>query len=366
VPRERILRILNHEEPDRIVCTASASPAFWRILKEHAKEPQLATLRELTEGYWLVGPGPSEEFRKMGATFNPFIHYGVGIQVGPDMLEDEWGVRRQLTATKTESRIVFHPLKDADVDSLDDYSFPDPCAAGRFGTSDKEISKLKDNYFIMGGFGFDTFFSQAWYLRGFNQFILDMYSNPEFVNKLLDKLLDYYIRSGRQLVELGVDEIGMADDVAGQTGMILSPSLWRRYIKPRMKKLINAMKPVKYIHYHSDGNLEPIIPDLIEMGVTELNPIQPDCMDPAKVKELYGDQLTLSGCLSVQETLPHGTIEDVKKEVIKTINNCAPGGGFILGPSNLTTQDTPIENFLAIYETAKKYGRYPMASTRFW
>ncbi len=364
-PRERLLRIHNHEEPDRIVCTASASPAFWEILKQQTKESELATLWELTEGYGLAGPGPSEEFKKRGATFNPFIHYGIGIQVEPNVFEDEWGVRRQLTATKTESRIVFHPLKDANVDSLDDYPFPDPDAPGRFETSEEEISKLKEKYFILGGFGCDGFFDQAWYLRGFSQLILDMYSNPEFANKLLDKLLDYFMKSGRKLVEVGVDEIGIPDDVAGQTGMIISPRLWRKYIKPRMKKLIDALKPVRYIYYHSDGNLEPIIPDLIEIGVTELNPVQPDCMDPAKIKELYGEQLTLSGCLSVQDTLPHGTTEDVKKEVIKTINSCAPGGGFILGPSNLTTQDTPIENFLTIYEIAKKYGRYPLTS-RFW
>ncbi|MEM2455529.1 MAG: uroporphyrinogen decarboxylase family protein [Candidatus Bathyarchaeia archaeon] len=145
-------------------------------------------------------------------------------------------------------------------------------------------------------------------------------------------------------------------------GMLIHPNLWRKYFKPRMKALINELKKHGdiYIWYHSDGNIKPIIPDLIEIGVNILNPIQPDCMNLAEMKMEYGDKITLWGGLSVQETLPYGTPEKVKEKVKRTIDICAPGGGFVLGTSNNITQDTLIENFFAIYEAARKYGRYPL------
>ena len=112
--------------------------------------------------------------------------------------------------------------------------------------------------------------------------------------------------------------------------------------------------------YHSDGIIEPIIPDLIEMGVDILNPIQPECMDPAKIKVKYGDKVTLHGTISIQKTLPYGEIAEVKEEVKERIATCGYDGGLVLSPSNQVLIDTKVENFLALYETAKKYGKYPL------
>jgi len=361
--RERFLRLLEHEEPDRIPLDVWRSPAFQAKLKKHLSPEKL---KNFSPALWLgirgVGPGVPEDFARRGVAHEPFIHYGTGIWVDKDTMEDEWDIRRRLTATRTESRIVYHPLKDADVDSLDEYPFPDPNAPGRFKITSDDVEKYKEEgYWTVGHFGIDTFWCQAWYLREFRQLTVDLYTNPKFVEKLMSKLLGYYIGIGKKLVELGVDQVNMADDIACQTGMIISPRLWRKYIKPCYKKLIDTLKPkVKYIYYHSDGDLRAIIPDLIEIGVNILNPIQPDCMDIAELKNLYGDKLTLWGGLSVQDIIPHGTVKDVENHVKETIETLAPNGGFVLGTSNLITQDTPIENFLAIYDAAKKYGKYPI------
>jgi len=361
--RERFLKILEHQEPDRIPLDVWRSPAFEVKLSSQLSPEELA---EFSPDLWLgirgAGPGVPEGFARRGVVYEPFIHYGIGIWVDKDTMEDEWGIRRRLTSTRTESRVVYNPLKDVDVGSLDEYSFPDPNAPGRFRITKEDVENLKEEgYWVVGHFGIDTFWCQAWYLRGFKQLTIDLYENPEFVEKLMGKLLEYYVEIGNQLAELRVDQVHMADDIATQTGMIISPRLWRRYFKPCYKKLIDGLRTkVKYILYHSDGNLWPIIPDLIEIGVNILNPIQPDCMDPAELKRVYGDQLTLWGGLSVQDTIPHGTVEDVKEEVKRTVDSCALGGGFVLGTSNNVTQDTPIENFLAIYDAAKKYGKYPI------
>ena len=109
--------------------------------------------------------------------------------------------------------------------------------------------------------------------------------------------------------------------------------------------------------YHSDGNIQSLIPDLIDVGVDILNPIQPECMDPSAIKTHYGNRLTLDGTISVQSTLPFGTVEDVRNEVVKRIKTVGYDGGLILGPTHIVGFDVPVTNVLALYETAKKYGR---------
>jgi len=361
--REQFLRLLEHEEPEVIPLDVWCSPAFRAKLESQFSPEELA---RFSPDKWLgvrsVAPGVPEEFARKGVVHEPFIHYGTGIWVDRDTMEDEWGIRRRLTATGTESRVIHSPLKDFDVDSLQDHHFPDPYATGRFSITKEDMHRYKEEgYWVVGNFGIDAFWCQAWYLRGFNQLTIDLFANPEFVEKLMSKLLEYYVGVGRKLAEFGVDQANIYDDIACQTGMIVSPRLWRRYIKPQYRILIEALKPrVRYIFFHSDGDLRPVIPDLIEIGVNILNPVQPDCMDLAELKKLYGDELTLWGGLSVQDTLPHGRVEDVKREVKKTIKSCAARGGFVLGTSNNITQDTPTRNFLAIYEAAKEYGKYPL------
>jgi uroporphyrinogen decarboxylase len=285
------------------------------------------------------------------------------VRVAPDTLEDEWGIQRQLNATRTQSRIVKHPLRE--VDSLDEYTFPDPEAPGRFDTAEKLVKTWRDEYATSAIWGGDGFFSQAWYLRGFEAIIVDMQSNPSFVDRLLDELMHFYVSIGIRLAEMGADILCIADDVAMQTGPIISPRLWRRYLKPRMLRLVSAVKRKgMHVIFHSDGNVEPLIPDLIEVGIDALNPVQPECMDPVRIKELYGDKLCLSGTISMQETLPFGTVEDVRNEVKERIATCGAGGGLIISPSNQATIDVKPENFLAVYETAKEFGRYPTVQSR--
>jgi uroporphyrinogen decarboxylase len=187
-----------------------------------------------------------------------------------------------------------------------------------------------------------------------------MYMNPQFVNTLLDKILEFRIEQAKRFLEIGVDVICLADDIGVQKGMMIPPELWRKYLKPRMQRLIHEVKAkgsVK-VFYHSDGYIEPVIPDLIEIGVDVLNPIQPECMSPAEIKKKYGNKLTLHGTISVQETLSRGSLEDVRNEVLERIRTCSEGGGFVLSPSNRITPDISLEKVLAVYETAKKHGGY--------
>lgn len=351
--RERVLRAVHHGEPDRVPLDAWLSYQFYVKLCRYLGVEDLERIYKLLGvDVRYTGVSPPSSFLK-NAKVDPRIHYGVGIPVGEDSLKDEWGIVRKLNVTKTRSRVVHNPLQHLDVD---EYEVPDPHAEGRYDAVEQAVKRYGDEYFIFASFGCDFLFSQSWYLRGFRELLTDMYRRPWYVDKLYDKMMKYYVGAVKELLDRGVDCIFIADDLAGQQDLMISPRLLDRYYWPRFKILADIVKRRgAFLAFHSDGNISRIVPKLIEMGVDIVNPIQPECMDPVKVKETYGDKITLHGTISIQRTLPHGTPDDVRREVIERIRTCGRGGGLILGPSNQVLEDTPVENFLAIYETAKKY-----------
>ncbi|MCD6509384.1 MAG: hypothetical protein J7L11_03215 [Thermoprotei archaeon] len=352
--RERVLRALYHEEPDRVPLDAWFSyPFYVRLRKYLGEKDGEKILKFLGVDVRYTGVAPPSSFLR-DAKVDPRIHYGVGIPVGEDALKDEWGIIRKLNVTKIRSRVVYYPLQHL---SLDDYEVPDPHADGRYDGVELAVRRYGDEYFILAGLGCDFLFSQGWYLRGFRELLTDMYRRPWYVDKLFDEMMKYYIGAAEELLDRGVDCILIADDLAGQRDLVISPRLLDRYYWPRFRIIAHLVKRKgAFLAFHSDGNIFRILPKLIELGVDIVNPIQPECMDPVEVKEMYGDRITLHGTLSIQRTLPYGRPNDVRREVIERIRTCGHNGGLILGPSNQVLEDTPIENFLTIYETVKKFG----------
>jgi uroporphyrinogen-III decarboxylase len=153
-----------------------------------------------------------------------------------------------------------------------------------------------------------------------------------------------------------VDMIWLGDDVGGQTSMLMSPKMWRQYFKPRMADIIaslRAINPCIKIAYHTDGVVYPIIPDLIEIGLDVLNPIQPAAMDPVRLKKEFGRNLCFWGSLDIQQTLPFGTPAQVKQEVITRLKTIGMEGGLLIGPTHNIQLDTPLENFWSMVETIR-------------
>ena len=184
--------------------------------------------------------------------------------------------------------------------------------------------------------------------------MIDMVMDPDLANHLLDIPYHYHLTAAIKLVEMGVDMIQTGDDVGSQNTMLISPKVWRQYFKPRMANFIAELKAINpniKIAYHTDGNVEPIIPELIEIGLDVLNPIQPASMDPAEIKQKYGDRLCFWGTLDEQQTLPFGTPEDVAKEVKDRLKSVGHNGGLVLAPTHHVQLDTPLENFWAMVNT---------------
>lgn len=182
-----------------------------------------------------------------------------------------------------------------------------------------------------------------------------------YKHKIIDISVDYHLVLGKKLVDLGVDMLFLADDVGAEHSMIISPETFREFQKPKMAYMIEQFKSrnknVK-IAFHSDGYIEPIIDDLIEVGVDLLNPIQPESMDPAHIKKRYGDRIGLWGTISVQSTLPFKKPRDVENEVRERIETCGVGGGFLLAPTHNIQLDVPPANIDAFYYALGKYGAY--------
>ena len=346
--RDRVTKAIEHEEPDRVPLDDTIEWGHVHPWVHVAKYLGAKTYEDLRRKLGI-------DLRRVGWPMQEEIKLPTSPRPGT-VIEDEWKIKYEITADGVHSRIIYHPLQHI---PLSEFEFPSFDKI--FDEAAKLVKRWRGEYFIQGVM-YCTFFEIARSLRGFNKFLIDLYENPKFVDELLDRLLKYRIEIGKRFIELGVDCIQLGDDFGAQTCMIIHPNLWRKYFKPRMKVLIDELKKHGnvYIWYHSDGNIEPIIPDLIEIGVEILNPIQPDCMDPTKIKEMYGDKLTLHGTISVQETMQFGSEEEIKSEVIRRIKTCGYGGGLIIAPSHGLQPSTPFKNIIALYETAKKYGRYPL------
>jgi uroporphyrinogen-III decarboxylase len=178
--------------------------------------------------------------------------------------------------------------------------------------------------------------------------------DPALADAILDIPYRYHLAAAERLTKMGVDMIWTGDDVGTQNAMLISPRHWRRYLKPRMANFVSTLKTINprlKIAYHSDGCIYPIIPELIEIGIDVLNPIQPASMDPARVKREYGDRLCFWGSMDEQHTLPFGSPEDVRNEVLTRLETTGAGGGLILGPTHHVQLDTPMENFWAMIHT---------------
>jgi uroporphyrinogen decarboxylase len=199
-------------------------------------------------------------------------------------------------------------------------------------------------------------FETAWQLRGMEAFFMDLAQQPEIAEYIMDRLLEVHLENIRRVLDLAGDRLDMVyfyDDVAGQTGLLMSKAMWRRLIRPRHAQLVELIHAYgKPVMYHCDGALYGLIPELIDLGIDVLNPLQPNVagMDMARIKQEFGDRLSFHGGIDIVTTLPHGTPADVVAEAQARIGVLGAGGGYILCSSHHLQPDTPVANILALYD----------------
>ena len=356
--RDRVLMALNHEEPDRCPMQVSFTPEF---------AERLRTDLRLTEGDVHNPHGGGNTYVLERIIGEDLLLTSVGwansyyatetLSEDGETYVDEWGVTFRNSPYETKfgvghyTEMVGHPL--ADDEAIDSYQPPDPSRPELYVEAERLVREFKDDYWIVG-VTVTTVFETAWALRGYERVLMDFVVDPDLVDSLLDIPFNYHLTAAKRLVELGVDMLWTGDDVGAQNQMLISPETWRRFFKPRMATFFSELKeinPELKIAYHSDGFIYPIIPDLIEIGLDVLNPVQPASMDPDDLKKAYGDNLCFWGSMDEQHTLPFGAPDDVRGEVLTRLTTIGKGGGLILGPTHHVQLDTPMENFWAMVNT---------------
>jgi uroporphyrinogen decarboxylase len=202
-------------------------------------------------------------------------------------------------------------------------------------------------------------FEGAWRLRGLENFLLDLVEHPDWAGFLLDQLAALARRNAQALAVAGVDVLSLDDDVGMPGTMFISPAMWRRFFKQRLAEIIGAARAIKpdiRVLYHSDGYIEPIVGDLIEIGVNALNPLQPEHMDAKRIRRTYGPRLALWGTVGHQTMFSYGTPEDIRHEVKKRMDTLGRRGLILCPAYDIDEPDTPWKNIAAFLEAAKQYG----------
>ena len=327
-PRERIQTAVAHQHPDICPYTLGFGADLRQRLVDFTGDPAFDAGLEPH----LAGAGPAYPETNERVDDN---HY-----------TDAFGVIWE-ESIRGEIGMVRDPvLKEP---SLKAYQFPNPRPPGLFDAMPAQLAAHPDRYSTWS-LGF-SLFERAWSLRGFDTFLLDMVEHPAFVDELLDRICAFNLELIDQACQHPFECVRFGDDWGAQRGMIMGPHLWRRFIKPRFARMVERARSYgKHVFLHSDGDILEIIPDLIEVGLTILNPVQPDVMDIYAVKREFGRDLTFLGGVSVQELLPRGTPEQIRAEVRQLIAEVGAGGGFIISPTHSLGSDIPLENLVVLTE----------------
>lgn len=375
--RERVTKALSHQEPDRIpfdlggtICTSihvvpyQKLKAYFGIEAEDTivnKMMQTAAVHEpilqaLDTDFRYAIPGTPDS--------KPYI------PVGEDGYQDEYGVVRRKPPTSFYYDLVKSPLAGPiTIQDIINFPWPDPGDPGYTrGLRDRLLYyREKTDYASVLRLPV-PFVHTTQFLRGFEDWFTDLAADKKLAAALFDAAVEHNSALAEEILKVGgdlADVVAISEDLGFQNGLIVSPELYHELFKPRHQKYFATVKKhtSAFIHLHSCGSIYKLLPDLIELGVDVLNPVQVAAkdMDSSILGPEFGDRLSFWGGIDTQKVLPKGTTEEVKSEVRRRIRDLAPGGGYILAAVHNIQPGVPMENIIAMYEAGREYGNYPIS-----
>lgn len=356
--RERVLTATRGDIPDRVPRDVSWGMTPLALQTFHEK-----TGGTVTPDEYFNSDVRYVSFRNPGQSLDLYAPYFPESLNMQGFTINSWGVGEQLSVDSIyHFSSVKSPLKDAEtLNEIIDYPLPDYRNLECHRALESEIDRIHEAGLAVAGQPDLTLFETAWAIRGYESFMEDLIIRPDFAECLLDRLLAIRLFQVKRLAEAGVDVLTCGDDVSCQRGMMMNPDMFRRFFKPRYDQMFRRAKEVKkdiLIFFHSDGDPGEIIPDLIELNLDILNPCQPECNDFDTLKRKYGKKLSFWGAVGIQELLPFGTREDIRKEIKRIMGNLGAQGGLLLGPTHVIEPEVPWENLVALYEAIDEFGSY--------
>jgi uroporphyrinogen decarboxylase len=279
--------------------------------------------------------------------------------IAPGARMDIWGIAHEPGGAAAKHMThMRHPLENmTSVDEMKAYPWPDFEKAD-WSFVKREVAKIQSKRLAAQVWMECTIWEVAWYLRRMDVMMLDMAAEDETATYLLDKLTDMACFRAKKFAEAGTDILALGDDIGMQSSIMMSQDMYRTWLKPRLKKVIDTAKAVKpdiIIQYHSCGYVLPLIDDLIEAGIDVLNPVQPECMDVAEVLSKFAGRLSFNGTLGTQSLMPFGTPDEVKATTLRNLELAGKKGGLLCCPTHMLEPEVPWANIEAYVKACHEY-----------
>ena len=348
--RERLLVAMDGGTPDHVPCALGFYHVDLEGLVPRGRSPDgMVDIRFVR---FSASP-EEEELQRLARPYEPDTRLGTPAQMATYL---HWDYRPETPDHR-------NPLARARrLDDLRSFPFPDLSAPYYVDGLALQVQTLHERGLAAGGnlphLGGELF-EAAWRLRGLENFLLDLLERPDWAHFLLDRLTDLARRNAETLARAGIDVLALDDDIGMPGTMMISPTTWREFFKARLAAIIQAGRAIKHdlrVLYHSDGYFEPILGDLVEIGVNAINPLQPDHMDAARIRGRFGPSLALWGTVGRQTTFSFARPEEIRQEVRLRIETLGRAGLILCPAYDVDEPDIPWENVAAFLDAARTYG----------
>jgi uroporphyrinogen decarboxylase len=367
---------MNHQQPDRLLIDmgkhiGSIHRRAYVKLREHLGDVSMRNedriLDRMAQTVW-----PDETLlQRFDIDFRWLVPNWVQVTERKDVpgYIDMWGVPYRALEDWDHCVVDGSPMREATIDEIDDFPWPDPHDPDQFrGLREQAQFLYEQTDYVIGADAIKAgMLMNSLQLRGYDQFFMDLVLNVDLAEKLMDKILGtmkemwtHYMAEVGEYVQLAY----VTDDFGAQKSLLLSPQMFRELIKPRWKELIDHIKSLGDVRvmFHSDGAIQPLLDDFIDMNVDILNPVQTSVKgleDTYALKEKFGDRLSFHGAIDVQQMLPNASTEELEQEIARRIYDLGRDGGYILAPCHNIGHDIPPENVVTLFDKAREFGKSP-------
>ncbi|MCL2700848.1 MAG: uroporphyrinogen decarboxylase family protein [Phycisphaerae bacterium] len=343
---------MSFRRPGRVLFAADFTPDLRERLVKHTGSEDLLGHYGMWKRAW-VGPRRPEGLAKID-----YSVYYKDDTLPPGTTIDDSGVAH-IPGGFYHFTKMLSPLRNAtSIEQIQSYPL-DNTLEWDWSQVKADVDKAHAEGIVVGAW-VGHMYESAWQIRGYEEFLTDMLTQPAWAHAMLERVIETKAERCRRLAEAGVDVLQCGDDVASQRALMFEPAMWREFMLSRWRKVwaaAHAANPGVHVWYHSDGDITAIIGELIEAGVNILNPLQPECLDVDAVFAEFGGRVAFDGVMGTQSTMPWGTPADVKARVKEIIQKYGQNGGLFVTPTHILEPEVPLANIDAFADACREYGQ---------